>query len=404
MYRAPFFACLAILIPGLLSSCAQSSSPPSGGLPSDGWSVVSLDTSEPSSGDPDALDAQDPGPQSQEPGAPDTSDGSDRFVAAPPDTLTLDAGLDSVALVPDDTQSDGAGADVQDVDSWTGPGEVGPFAVTMHGLTVSGVGDSFNAELYVPESPDPVNAILLLPGFMLDATDFSTTSERLASHGFIVLCPSFGDSFLSAIDHADLAGHASGMLDWLEAQSALASSPLSGRLDGSAFGMSGHSRGGKIALLTAIQDPRVHGVYTLDPVDTVGGPFSSTPTDQNPSVTPELMGGLTIPAGFFGAGKGGEGFQPCAPEAENHQAYYSAADSAAIAYHHLDSGAGHMDVIDSGAAGLCAGGEDPAETLKAVQKTLVAFMRAHLNGEAECEPFLDGDSVDPRLTWQSKGP
>jgi pimeloyl-ACP methyl ester carboxylesterase len=403
MYRVPLFPYLAMLIAGLLSSCAETSNAPAEALPSDAWSVVSLDTSSASSDVQDAIGAD---TQTLDAWAVDIADGPDGFVTVPVDTLEpdVDADVDAITQLPDGQQSDAADSGVQNVDPWTGPGEVGPFAVNMHGVTVSGEGDSFNGELYVPESPDAVHAILLLPGFMLGATDFSSTSERLASHGFIVLCPSFGDSFLSAIDHADLASHASAMLDWLEAQSELASSPLSGRLDGSAFGMSGHSRGGKVALLTAIQDPRIQAIYTLDPVDTVGGPFSNTPTPENPSVTPELMGDLTIPAGFFGAGKGGDGFQPCAPEAENHEVYYGAANSAPIAYHHVDSGAGHMDFIDSGAPGLCAGGESSAETLKAVQKTLVAFMRAHLSGEADCEPFLDGDSVDPRLTWQSKGP
>ena len=321
-----------------------------------------------------------------------------------PDTTTSDAKDSGGPTQPDVTNEDAGTHEDVVLEPWVEPGGLGEHSVTSHSVTVSGQGSSFGAELYVPDSDAPVRAILLLPGFMLGASDFSKTSERLATHGFIVLCPSFGDSFFSAIDHAVLAGHASAMLDWLEDQAGLATGPVSGRLDASAFGMSGHSRGGKVALLTAVTDNRVKAIYTLDPVDTLGGPFDNTPTPENPSVTPELMGDLVIPAGFFGAGKGGQGFQPCAPEAENHEAYYSEANAAPVAYHHVDQGAGHMDFIDSGAAGVCAGGESSTETREAATKTLVAFMRAHLLNEGAYTAYLNGDSVDARLTWKSKSP
>lgn len=402
MIRIVSLACLAAALSSLTSACVTSSTDSSEPAGSESWTAVPSDSADSALLNPDVSDVARQEPDGATPdaiGAPD---------AAMPDTEVDTAGEADAELEviepPDSIESDSISEDGGSVEPWSDPGMVGPFTVNEHAVTASGEGDSFGAELYVPEGPQLARAVLLLPGFMLDASDFSSTSERLASHGFIVLCPSFGDSFLSAIDHADLAAHASAMLDWLVTQNELASGPMSGRLDPSGFGLSGHSRGGKVALLTGINDPRVEAIYTLDPVDTVGGPFSSTPTAENPSVTPELMGDLLIPAGFMGAGKGGDGFQPCAPEAENHQAYYAEANAAPIAYHHVDSGAGHMDFIDSGAAGLCAGGESSAETLKAAQKTLVAFMRAHLTGEVDYQSFLDGESVDPRLTWESKAP
>ena len=35
------------------------------------------------------------------------------------------------------------------------------------------------------------------------------------------------------------------------------------------------ARGGKVAILAAIQDARIQSVIALDPVDSVGGPFST---------------------------------------------------------------------------------------------------------------------------------
>ncbi len=380
-----------------LAACEDSDS----GTSNADWSVLAGDSLE-------AVDGGDITESSPEDGlVSDAQDASPRATdsgVAPGEVSDMVADSATQDMQTEDSGPDASPSPDTTTTPWVDPGEPGGHAVTTQSVQVSGDGESLDAELFIPESDELARAVLLLPGFMLSASDFSSTAERLASHGFVVLSPSFGDSFLAAIDHADLAAHSSAMLDWLEEQNALSSGPLAGRLDLSGFGASGHSRGGKIALLTAINDPRIQAVYTLDPVDSVGGPFSSGPTPENPSVTPELMDQLLVPSGFLGAGKGGDGFQPCATVAENHAAYYEAAGVAAVAYHHVDPGAGHMDFIDSGAPGLCAGGEDPQATRAAGIKTLVAFMRRHLRGEEAYCSFLDVADVDPRFTWDSKGP
>ena len=381
----------------MLLACEDSSTGAGAAPAADGWSVLVSDASQvdATTDVPDEADSIRTPPQ-------DTAQALDVGRPPAPDTADEDALLDTVDL----TDSGNGEADAEEIitEPWFEPGELGEHPVTVQTVSVSGQGSSFQAKLYVPESDAPSRAVLFLPGFMLSASDFAITSERLATHGFIVLTPSFGDSFLNAIDHADLAAHSSAMLDWIVAENEQLSGPIWGSLDASGFGIAGHSRGGKIALMTALQDPRIKAVYTLDPVDSIGGPFDTTPTPENPSVTPELIGDLAIPAGFLGAGKGGEGFQPCAPAAENHEAYYDAANGAAVAYHHVDPSAGHMDYIDSGAAGLCTGGESPKEAREAGAKTLVAFMRAHLLGQDAYQSYLAGEDVDPRFTWESKSP
>jgi len=390
---------VTLSLASVLFACSSGSSESAVAPHQDGWSLAEPDGT--------ASDTQEPGDTTDDLGGqrPRTSDVTlADSLPAPEDVVENADNLEE----PDGDSApspDAGDAGIDDVvTTWTPPGEVGEFAVTEHTVTATGDGASFEAELWVPVSSEPARAVLLLPGFMLSASDFSKTSERLASHGFIVLCPSFGDSFLAAIDHAVLAAHSSAMLHWLTDQGALGAGPIAGRLDDTTFGISGHSRGGKIALLTAIEDDRISAVYTLDPVDTVGGPFDNTPTPQNPSVAPELMPQLLAPVGFFGAGKGGDGFQPCAPQAENHESYYSSASATAIAYHHVDPGAGHMDFTDSGAAGLCAAGEDSKATREAATSTLVAFMRRHLAEQTSYQPYLDGALVDPRLTWEAKQP
>lgn len=394
--------CSALLIitwtSGLMLLACEDSSTGAGTAPAeDAWSVLVSDTSQSDATTRVIEDAD----SSQTP-PQDTARALD--IGPPPaaDAADEDAALDTV----DVDDSGGGEEDAEEIiaEPLFEPGELGEHPVTVQTVSVSGEGASFQAKLYVPESETPSRAVLFLPGFMLSASDFALTCERLASHGFIVLSPSFGDSFLNAIDHAELAAHSAAMLDWIVAEHETLSGPIGGSLDADGFGIAGHSRGGKVALMTALNDPRIQAVYTLDPVDSIGGPFDTTPTPENPSVTPELIGDLTIPAGFLGAGKGGEGFQPCAPAAENHEAYYDAANGAAVAYHHVDPSAGHMDYIDSGAAGLCVGGESPKEAREAGTKTLVAFMRAHLLGQDAYQSYLAGPNVDPRLTWESKSP
>jgi dienelactone hydrolase len=369
----------SLLLMASLWACADSgTSSPSD--PGD-WQVVAPDGEEP-------LEDTGSGPEDSGDTAPEADVAYDVPVAPPGDTTEADIAdvlvtdIPGVAVVPP-----------------SGPGD---FEVTLHEVNVNGSGASFEAELYVPGGMGLRPAILLLPGFTLAAGDFSKTSERLASHGFIVLCPSFDDGVFSPIDHADLANHTSSFFDWLIAQHQTSDSPVFARLDTGHFGTAGHSRGGKVALLAASQDSRIKATYGLDPVDTVGGPFSGGPTPANPSVTPELMDELAIPLGFFGAGKGGEGLQPCAPEAENHAAYYEAASAAPVAYHHVDMDAGHMDFTDSGAAGFCAAGEDPSASRAAATSTLVAFFRVHLGDDATALSWLTGEHVDPRLTWETK--
>lgn len=335
-----------------------------------------------------------------------SSSSPDAAIATPSDVATatlLDwgGGGDTPGPNPDSTTPGPVPADPP-VDPF-GSGE---HTVTIYETTVSGAnGKSFEAILAVPDGTESRPAVVFLPGFMLSGSQFLSSADALARHSFITLLPSFGDSILGAIDHVDLAGHTSAMLDWLQLESATPDSPIYGRVDVDSLATAGHSRGGKIALLTAVQDARVAAVYTFDPVDAVGGPGASGPTPANPSVTPELMGDLTVPVGFFGAGLGAEGLSPCAPTEENHAAYFQHADAAEVAYHHVDANAGHMDFTDDGGGltgAFCAAGDDPQGTRAAAIGTMVAFFRAHLSNEDGYTPWLQGDLVAEGLSWETK--
>ena len=214
----------------------------------------------------------------------------------------------------------------------------------------------------------------------------------------MVLIPTFGDSILAAIDHADLAMALRSLVDIATG----VDSPLSVPVDSNLVALGGHSRGGKVAILAAIQDSRVGAVFAMDPVDTAGGP-GAQPSPQNPSVTPELMGSLSIPIGIIGAGLGGTGLFPCAPPAENYAAYY--AETASPAYQWLLPDAGHNDFAEGLSiflATACQGGGEPEEVQGFSGSTLIAFLHKHLLNQDGGDPWLTGEFVPESVLTSSK--
>ena len=113
-------------------------------------------------------------------------------------------------------------------------------------------------------------------GFLLRGDLYRSYGEHLASHGFVVALPTYPMSFYG-LNHSALALDVRYVIDQCLALDANTKSPLRGLVDESSIGASGHSLGGKLALLEAVTDSRIRAVATLDPVDG-GGPGGSDPT------------------------------------------------------------------------------------------------------------------------------
>jgi hypothetical protein len=122
------------------------------------------------------------------------------------------------------------------------------------------------------------------------------------------------------------------------------------------------------------------------------------------------MGDLTVPAGFLGAGRGGEGgfggLSPaCAPVEDNYRAYYDAAGSPSFEY--LIAESGHLDFTDD--CGFtcftCPSAGDASANRSYAAGTLVAFFRVFLADDARYRPWVDGDRVTtvlPSVTFRSR--
>jgi dienelactone hydrolase len=240
---------------------------------------------------------------------------------------------------------------------------------------------------------DPVAGFPLIlwnHGFMLWGELYRSYGEQLASHGFVVALPSYPMSFTSA-NHTALAGDARFVIDHCLALDAQPGGVLSGLIDETRLGASGHSFGGKLSLLVASIDPRIQAVAVLDPVDG-GGPAPDDPI-LFPSVAPERMPGIRAPLLFLGAELGGVSWFliPCAPIAENYQRFYEAANPPAIEVTQI--GAGHGQYTDPGAEAMmaaCAPGTASTEWVRVSSAGyLTGFFLGHLKEDAAALEWLE---------------
>ena len=214
-------------------------------------------------------------------------------------------------------------------------------------LTVEGVG------------PD---LVVILPGFMIAPTAYSTVARTLASSGPTVLVPQLYRRGIGAlagrVDVADEAGRAA---DLVQATAA--------RHPGSRVHLAGHSRGGQAAWRAASilpADLLPASLMVLDPVDGAG----RAPAERTSTAAPVTW---TAPALVVGAGVEGR----CAPGPVNHRQF---AGANRAARHVVVDGLGHADLLDGRARAigrrLCGGGADPDGARAVLIALLIAWITA----------------------------
>lgn len=279
------------------------------------------------------------------------------------------------------------------------PSDVGPFDVAQfhEQLEDSQRGRRFDTLVFepvlTPGTAQPASGfplIVFCHGFLLRGELYASYGEHLASHGFVVALPTLSMSFLD-MDHRVLAADIRYVIDRYLAADADLESHVSGLIDESKIGTCGHSLGGKIALLEAVDDVRIGAVAALDPVD--GGGPGIVDAVRYPSVAPELMPGIEVPLLLIGAELGAVTnlFTPCAPASENYQEFYNAANPPALEITQI--GAGHGQYVDAGAEVLmaaCAPGTVDAAWIRSSSAAyLAAFFQWRLQGEEEARRWLD---------------
>ena len=314
---------------------------------------------------PDETNAgEDSGPTLPPSGSRDAAAGD-----APPDGATPDAKVMSDSGLPD-------------------PAAEGTYAYAEKDatVTVATTGDSVAIHVAYPTAAGLFPVVVFAHGFQLAPSQYYGYLKRLASFGYVALTVDFPTS-LGGNDNPRQAKDQIGGLDWAKGDATFGT-----KVDATTAGMSGHSLGGKLALLAATMDARVKASFVLDPVDS-GGPGGCTA----PACVQvkNLMPTLAVPTGFLGETTDAVGgFQACAPAADNFTTFYAQAKTPSVQITAL--GANHMSFLDDVskcgfACGFCNAATAPSAQVNGMARAFtVAFYERHLRGNAAYDTYLTG--------------
>ena len=302
-----------------------------------------------------------------------------------------ESGAGDAAAALDGRAPDGAASDAGLLPD---PDADGPYAITERDTTttVATTGDTVAIHVASPNAAGTYPVIVIAHGFQLPPAQYYSYVKRLASFGYVALTVDFPTS-LGGNDNPRQAKDLLGGLDWAKADAT-----VGGKVDAAKAGMSGHSLGGKLALLAATMDARVKASFVLDPVDSGGPGGCNAPSCV---VVKSLMPGLTVPTAFLGETTDATGtFQACAPAADNFTTFYAQAKTPSMQITAL--GANHMSFLDdlSSCGFTCtfckAATASNAQVSGMARALMVAFYERHLRGNAAYATYLDGAEATAR--------
>lgn len=234
--------------------------------------------------------------------------------------------------------------------------------------------------------------MIFVPGFQISSASYAALMTHVATWGFVAVRVD-PESSLFSPSHPDMALDVSAVLTDLLVPAAL---PVA--VDGTRLALSGHSLGGKIAVMAADADSRIDAVYAFDPVNSAGG------SSGQPNILPAGIDQQTIPFGIAGELLDGNGtFQACAPLALNYQNFFNAAASTPAAYEWTLNGASHTDFVTNRdqcgfACQFCQTGTlSIAVTHAFMRSSTVAFLRTHLLDEPGLCGWLDGAEIPSQI-------
>ena len=247
----------------------------------------------------------------------------------------------------------------------------GAFAVSQRTVTVTrSNGSSFSAQIRYPATAASANApfaptaapapaVSFGHGFLSAVDLYDSTMDHLASHGYIVIATTSEGSLFPS--HANFALDIRQCLTWLEQEDANPASWLSGAVDESAFGASGHSMGGGASALAAAADTRIKCLATLAAAETNPSSSAAAAAIQRPSCF--IVGSQdTI----------------VAPATTQNQ--FNACDAPRIFT--TITGGSHCGFIDSAIIACDSGAIPRAEQLAKTRALLLAFFNTHLRTDA----------------------
>ena len=279
---------------------------------------------------------------------------------------------------------------------------MGPYTVNVIDVASGADGAPRQFRIYEPTGAEgSIPVIHFLHGFMYKIAYYDDFLTHLASHGFIVVSSQSDHSMLGGDTTIVEAEKVVTFLNWLKQN---IQSKVSVTADVDHFGVSGHSRGGKVTNRVLNTDPTMAtSFFGVDPVDSappMGG--SSDPTSLS---DPVQFKGESM---FLGTEKGTEGTlgQACAPAGENSVNFYAQYPSPS--HHIIAAGVGHADMVDPtdvSACGMycstCKGSGNTTLNQQFITYTgglMAAFFNFTLKGQTQYEALINDSSTHPFAT------
>jgi len=276
----------------------------------------------------------------------------------------------------------------------------GPYQVKTTDVASGDSGAPRQFRIYEPTGiSGKVPVIHFLHGFQLKYTYYDDLLTHLSSHGFLVVSGQSEHKLIGGDTSIKEAEKVVTFINWLKENLA---SKVSVTPDFDNFGVTGHSRGGKVTNRILNSYPDIaKGFFGVDPVDSA--PPMSGSSDPPSLDDPVKFTGESM---FVGTEKGPSGISACAPSGDNSVHFFSAFPS--ISHHIIGAGVGHMDMIDSSdmsACGLvcsvCAGSGDSKVNANFISYTgglMAAFFSSTLKGMSKYEALLNDGSKHPFKT------
>lgn len=208
----------------------------------------------------------------------------------------------------------------------------------------------------------PYPLVIITPGFLIGADQYSSYSERLSSWGYVVISYDFVQQALDPTTDIDCVNLLEELIDWCR------SSELLGRIgDSNNIMLMGHSRGAKVSTLAAVNDKRIKSLFLIDPVDVT----VYTPPDRSlyPSATTALSVSRPLPMCIVGAGRG----EDCAPRESNYDLYFK--NSRGPTWKTVIEDSGHLQFLDSRNAtamgAFCQAGNSADAQIETLAQTIM---------------------------------
>ena len=279
---------------------------------------------------------------------------------------------------------------------------LGEYNVNIFDVAAGTDGAPRNFRVYEPIGAEgKIPVVHFLHGFMYRYYYYDNFLMHLSSHGFIVVSSQSEHKMVKGDTTTQEAVKVAAFLNWLKEN---LQSKVTVTADFENFGVSGHSRGGKVTNRVLNSNPAVaKSFFGVDPVDSAP-PFSGFVGDDDPGSLDEPVK-FTGETMFLGTEKGptnqlkGDSLT-CAPEGGNSVNFYASYPSPS--HHIIAAGVGHADVVDfedlkacNVYCSLCYGSNDNG--MKAMFKTytgglMTAFFNSTLKGETKYEELLNNPS------------